>query len=543
MNEPYKNSKQQIYLPTVLAMGVSVGIIIGIFISRYNSPVKEIERASKKYGRILNIIEENYVDSVNTNALVETSIKKMLEELDPHTAYIPPRDRKFTQSQLEGAFEGIGIEYNIIKDTLYVITPVSGGPSEKSGIVSGDKIIRVDGKNIAGVGLEKEAVYDLLRGKKGTKVIVQIKRQRIKELIEFEITRDKIPSHSVDASYMIDKITGYIKVNRFAANTYEEFHDGLQSLLGKGMEQLIIDLRDNSGGYMQTAIDMVDELVPQGNLIVYTDGKESKYKVTHKAENDGLFENGNLIVLINENSASASEIVSGALQDNDRALIVGRRSFGKGLVQAPISLDDGSELRLTISRYYTPSGRCIQKSYNGDINYKDEYLNRYKNGELFYADSIKVIDSLKYKTENGRTVYGGGGIIPDDFIAKDTTGYTSYLGKLYGASIIREYVLNYVSAHKEEIETMGFDKFKTNFKVSESMINEIVSLAELSDIKTNRADLLLSKEKLKSNIHSLIVRSIWGNEAFYEVINENDPFITKSMSLFGKAEKIRKGTL
>lgn len=542
MTQPEKNSKQQIYLPTILAIGVSIGILIGVFIARYNSPVEEIQLATKKYGNILAIIENDYVDTIDVDLLFESSITSMLEKLDPHTSYIPARDQQLTQSQLEGDFEGIGVEFNIINDTLYVISPISGGPSEKAGVKSGDKIIKVGDKTIAGIEIETRDVFDLLRGPQGSKVKLSIKRNGYKQLLTITIERAKIPTYSVDASYMVNKTTGYIKVSRFAINTFEEYYKAIQKLKKEGMQQLILDLRDNGGGYMRTAISMIDELLPKGDLIVYTDGKVARYRETHKAVKDGVFEKGNLIVLINENSASASEIMAGALQDNDRALIVGRRSFGKGLVQAPIMLDDGSELRLTISRYYTPSGRCIQKEYEDKESYQDDYLKRYQSGELFFADSISIVDTLKYKTKYGRTVYGGGGITPDDFVAKDTLGYTDYLGRLYGASAIRSYVMNYVSKYKESLDKKGFVWYKKSFVVTDKMIQDLVKAAAESGVSINKAQLKVSSEKIKEDVKSLIARSVWGNEQFFEVLNETDPMLQKAMLLFDKAEKIRTQT-
>lgn len=540
---PYKNSKQQIYLPTVLAIGVALGVLIGIFITRYNSPVEEIQKAAKKYGDILSIVEHDYVDTVDVERLLETSIASMLEELDPHTSYIPARDQKITQSQLEGDFEGIGVEFNIIKDTLYVITPISGGPSEKAGIKSGDKIIKVEGETIAGINLETRDVFDRLRGPRGSVILLSIKRSGHKELLDFKIKRAKIPTFSVDASYMINDSIGYIKVSRFAEKTYDEFFSGLKELKKEGMSRLIFDLRDNGGGYLHTAVNMADELLPTGRTIVYTDGKVTRYKEIHKAEKAGVFESGALIVLINANSASASEIVAGALQDNDRALIVGRRSFGKGLVQAPIILDDGSELRLTISRYYTPSGRCIQKEYDDLESYKEDYINRYTSGELFFADSINVVDSLRFQTVGGRAVYGGGGITPDDFVAKDTLGYTDYLGRLYSKNIIREYVLNYSNKHKDKFVKEGFEQFKKQFKVTNIMLKDLLVLAERSELKFNKQQYEVSNIKIKQDIKSLIVRSVWGNEKYYEMLNEFDPMVKSALELFEKAEKIKNGQI
>lgn len=535
---PYKNSKQQIYLPTVLALGVALGVLIGVFIARYNSPVEEIQRATKKYGDILSIVENDYVDTVDVELLLESSLVSMLEKLDPHTSYIPSKDQQLSQSHLEGDFEGIGIEFNIIKDTLYVISPITGGPSEQAGIKSGDKIIKVDDEVISGIDIETRDVFSLLRGPKGSEVSLSIMRKGYSKLLVFKIIRDKIPTYSVDASYLLNDSTGYIKVSRFATKTYDEYYEALTKLSSQGMKQLILDLRDNGGGYMHTAINMIDELLPKGSLIVYTDGKVARYKEVHKAEKNGVFESGSLIVLVNENSASASEIVAGALQDNDRALIVGRRSFGKGLVQAPILLDDGSELRLTISRYYTPSGRCIQKKYEDKESYRADYLNRYKSGELFFEDSVFVVDSLKYKTVGGRIVYGGGGITPDDFVGKDTLGYTDYLGSLYSKNVIREYVLNYSNSKKEYFENKGFKWYKTKFSVSAKMLKDLVTLATGSGVVFNSREYEISKSKVKQNIKELVARSVWGNEEYYEMINESDKMVQASMSLFVKAQKI-----
>ena len=535
---PYKNSNQHIYLPTVLALGVAIGILIGVFIARYNSPIEEIQRATKKYGDILLIVENDYVDTVDVELLLESSLVSMLEKLDPHTSYIPAKDQQLSQSQLEGDFEGIGIEFNIIKDTLYVISPISGGPSEQAGIKSGDKIIKVDGEVISGVDIETRDVFTLLRGPKGSEVTLSVMRKGYSKLLVFKIIRDKIPTYSVDASYLLNDTTGYIKVSRFATKTYDEYYSALTKLSSQGMTQLILDLRDNGGGYMHTAINMIDELLPVGSLIVYTDGKVTRYKEVHKAVKKGIFETGNLIVLVNENSASASEIVAGALQDNDRALIVGRRSFGKGLVQAPILLDDGSELRLTISRYYTPSGRCIQKKYEDKESYKEDYMNRYKSGELFFEDSVFVVDSLKYKTVGGRIVYGGGGITPDDFVGKDTVGYTDYLGYLYSKNVIREFVLNYSNKKRDELEKKGFKWFKTSFVVSRTMLKDLIKLASESGVAYNEQQFKVSEVKIKQNIKELIARSLWGNEKYYEMINESDIMIQASMSLFVKAQKI-----
>ncbi|MFT7282914.1 MAG: carboxyl-terminal processing protease, partial [Cyclobacteriaceae bacterium] len=397
-------------LPLYISVAIAIGIFIGAQMAGGEGSKPDLMKSLYKLRQVITFIENDYVDEVNTEELVEEVISDLLEKLDPHTAYIPAKDLTLMQSQLQGNFEGIGIEFNIFKDTVHVVSPLSGGPSERLGIQSGDKIVSVDGENIAGIGFSNRDIINRLRGEKGSKVNIEIKRKKEEELIPFAIVRDVIPQFSIDASYMVDDEIGYIKVSRFSSTTYMEFKEALNSLNGKGMQKLILDLTGNPGGYLDRAVDMTDEFLAGNQMIVYTQGKESRYNDNHISKKLGDFEEGPLIVLVDEGSASASEIVAGALQDHDRALIVGRRSFGKGLVQMPISLNDGSELRLTISRYYTPSGRSIQKPYNGDMEaYQKEYYERFENGEVFNEDNVTLNDSVVYKTDKGRLVYGGGG--------------------------------------------------------------------------------------------------------------------------------------
>jgi carboxyl-terminal processing protease len=536
------NPRKYYKFPIFLALAVICGIFIGAVMNSDGSK-NNITQSFKRYYEILNYVENDYVDTVNIDELVDFSIVKMLEKLDPHTAYIPKKDIDIARSQLEGDFEGIGIEFNIIKDTIYVVAPISGGPSEAVGLMAGDKIVKVDDKSVAGTGITNGDVFSKLRGPKGTKVKVSIVRKNAKKPLDFVITRDKIPTYSVDVSYMVDQVTGYIKVSRFSANTYTEFKQALTGLKAKGMKQLIIDLKDNPGGYMDRATRIVDELLDDRKLIVYTDGKDPRYDSRIEAYMNGDFEKGPVIVLINEGSASASEIVSGALQDNDRALIVGRRSFGKGLVQMPIPLSDGSELRLTISRYYTPSGRSIQKPYdkNNSDDYSSDLLKRYQHGEFFHADSIKFNDSLKYKTTKGRYVYGGGGIMPDIFVPRDTTAFTTYLVELFNKNIIREYTLDYFSNNKEELQKMTFEEFKKNFTVTDKMLKEVVDLATRSGVKFKEADYNKSKSMLRNNIKAYIGRSVWGNSGFYPIINETDEIYLSALKQWEKAKEIEAG--
>jgi len=536
------NPRKYYKFPFFLALAVICGIFVGAVMNS-DGGKNNVTQSFKRYYEILNYVENDYVDTVNMNELVDFSIVKMLEKLDPHTAYIPKKDIDIARSQLEGDFEGIGIEFNIIKDTIYVVAPISGGPSEAVGLMAGDKIIKVDDKAVAGTGITNGDVFSKLRGPKGTKVKVTILRKNSAKLLDFVITRDKIPTYSVDVAYMVDPITGYIKVSRFSANTYTEFKQALTNLKAKGMKQLIIDLKDNPGGYMDRATRIVDELLDDRKLIVYTDGKDPRYDSRIEAYMNGDFEKGPVIVLINEGSASASEIVSGALQDNDRALIVGRRSFGKGLVQMPIPLSDGSELRLTISRYYTPSGRSIQKPYdrNNADDYSADLLKRYQHGEFFHADSIKFNDSLKYKTLKGRYVYGGGGIMPDIFVPRDTTAFTTYLVELFNKNIIREYTLDYFSNNKEELQKMTFDEFKKSFTVTDKMLKDVVDLATRSGVKYKESEFNKSKSMLRNNIKAYIGRSVWGNNGFYPIINETDEIFLSALKQWDKAKEIETG--
>lgn len=535
-----KNSDFQIRLPIFLTLAVAAGILIGATMAGGDTSSNNLISSYLKFKDILTYIQRDYVDEVDTDELVETAITKMLEELDPHSVYIPAEEMKRVKEQLSGEFEGIGIEFNILKDTIYVVSPLSGGPSEEVGLQSGDKIVTVDGEDVAGIGIDNQDVFELLRGPKGSKVEVGIKRRGQSKLLDFTITRDKIPQESVDANYMVNEEVGYIRVSRFAATTYDEFREALQDLKGKGMQKLILDLQGNPGGYMDRAINMADEMLSDNKMIVYTEGKQPRYNTEAHAYKDGLFEENPIIVLIDEGSASASEIVAGALQDNDRALIVGRRSFGKGLVQLPIPLDDGSELRLTISRYYTPSGRSIQKPYEeGADDYNLDILNRYRHGEFFSSDSIHFNDSLKYKTSKGRTVYGGGGIMPDYFVPLDTTQKVGeYFADLLNTNVFREYTLTYYEKHKRELAKMSFEEYYRDFEVSESMLNNLGKMAKEAGIEFTREDVAQSREVLKNRIKAWVARSAYGKNGYFPIINEDNEVFQRAMQLFDKAEEL-----
>lgn len=547
---PVDNSKFYVRLPLLLAITLAGGVFIGatMFGGRTSSSVT---KGVTKFREILNYVDKDYVDTVNTDDLVDYSIEKMLEKLDPHTTYIPSKDLEMARTQLESDFDGIGIEFNIFKDTVYVIAPFNGGPAETAGLRAGDKIVSVNGQPMVGTDLENSSVFTKLRGPRGTKVRVGVIRKGSRQSLEFTITRNRIPQYSIDAAYMVDNTTGYIKVNRFAANTYDEFKKSLSQLKRQGMQQLVLDLRGNPGGYMDRATNMADEFLSGDKLIVYTDGKEARYDQKIKAFQPGIFEKGAIVVLIDEGSASASEIVAGALQDNDRALIVGRRSFGKGLVQAPIPLDDGSELRLTISRYYTPSGRSIQKPYthDGKEDYGKDVMKRYEHGEFFNADSIKFDPKLKYYTSKRRVVYGGGGIMPDYFVPLDTAHRTKYLDELIADNVIREYAFNYWAEHRKELEKISFNDFRTKFTVSEGMMQELVALGSRAGIKTNAQEMGRSREYIRNQVKALLAKSIFQsskqgyNNEFYQISYERDPVYQQALQLFAKASDLEAGRL
>ena len=538
-----KNTSSQIRLPILLALSIGAGIWIGATFAEPKGSQNDLRAALYKLQEIMTYINRDYVDSVDTNELVEFGINKMLEKLDPHSSYIPARDASLAQSQLEGEFDGIGVEFGIIRDTIYVVAPLTGGPSEALGIQSGDQIIVVDGKNMAGVGITNRDVFEKLRGPSGSKVVVDIKRKNTPKLINYEITRAKIPQYSINATYMVDQEIGYIKVTRFAATTYDEFRKSVTDLKAQGMKKLIVDLQGNPGGYMGAAIYMADELLGGRDLIVSQQGKVSQYSQKAYASKPGLFEEGSVIVLINEGSASASEILAGAVQDNDRGLIVGRRSFGKGLVQMPIDLSDGAELRLTIARYFTPSGRSIQKPYDeGYEAYERDQLVRFEQGEFFSADSIKFNDSLKYQTKKGRTVYGGGGIMPDYFVPLDTTMNSAYVNKLFSTDSSREYLLDYVSKNKSKFSKVSVADYYTDFKVSDAMLMDLVGFGKKNKVDFDSKDFAKSKEYLRILIKAHLGRQLYDDSAFYKVINDINEVYQQAIKLFGEADKIAFAT-
>lgn len=493
-----------------------------LFFVGYSAVSQVNSQASLKLQRTLDIINLFYVDSVKNDKLVEAAIIEMLKTLDPHSTYISKDEVREMNEPLEGNFEGVGIQFNIFNDTILVVNPIPGGPSEKLGIRAGDRIIKIDGEVVAGIGVKNNEVFKKLRGKKGTQVSVSILRRGEKELLEYTITRDKIPIYSLDASYMIDKEIGYIKLNRFSATTIEEFKKAITDLKSKGMKDLILDLAGNGGGYLNAAVDLADEFIDSKKMIVYTKGLNSP-RTDYKATDKGEWHAGRLVIIVDEGSASASEIVSGAVQDWDRGIIVGRKTFGKGLVQRPFNLNDGSMIRLTVARYYTPSGRLIQKPYEkGFVEYTKDIINRYNKGELIHADSIHFPDSLKYRTFiSKRTVFGGGGIMPDIFVPLDTNAYTKFYRSLIQKNIIYRFVIDYLDKERDKLkkEYPTFSSFKANFEVNSVMIDSLYSKAKKEKIEYTEEEKMKSELHIKFMIKSLLARDLWDTSQYFEIIN------------------------
>ena len=494
--------------------------------TKENNPVRKLQLAQFA-------ITNLYVDQVDDNKLVESAIKGMLEELDPHSTYSTPEEVKRMNEPLQGNFDGIGIQFNMAEDTLFVIQPVSGGPSEKVGILAGDRIVMVNDTVIAGVKMSTEDVMRRLKGPKGTQVNVKVLRRGVPELLSFTIRRDKIPVYSLDASYMIAPKIGYIKINRFAATTHEEFMDALATLKGQGMQDLILDLQGNGGGYLNAAIDIANEFLGEKELIVYTEGRRSARRDFY-ANGNGKHQFGKLVVLVDEYSASASEIVSGAVQDWDRGMVVGRRTFGKGLVQRPIDLPDGSMIRLTISRYYTPAGRCIQKPYENTENYAADLIERYNRGEMMSADSIHFPDSLKCTTlKKGRIVYGGGGIMPDYFVPVDTTLYTDYHRQISYKGVLLKVHYQLIDSYRKEWNKQFKDyaSFAQNFELTEPMIQRLTDEATKAGISYHEEQYRKSEPLLKLQLKALIARDLWDMNEYYHTINAVDESVKKALEL------------
>ena len=474
-----------------------------------------------------------YVDETDENKLVESAIIGMLEGLDPHSTYSNAEEVKKMNEPLQGNFDGIGIQFNMAEDTLFVIQPVSGGPSEKVGIRAGDRIVMVNDTTIAGVKMSTEDITRRLKGPKGTKVDVKVVRRGVEELLSFTIERDKIPMYSLDASYMMIPKVGYIKINRFGATTHEEFMEALARLKGQGMHDLILDLQGNGGGYLNAAIDIANEFLGGGELIVYTEGRRNPRREFF-AKGDGKHQYGKLIVLVDEFSASASEIVAGAVQDWDRGMVVGRRTFGKGLVQRPIDLPDGSMIRLTVARYYTPAGRCIQKPYESIEKYNTDLIERYNRGEMMSADSIHFPDSLKCSTlKKGRTVYGGGGIMPDYFVPVDTTLFTKYHSRLSNKGVLLKVHFQLIDTHRDEWSKKypDYATFNRKFELSDKMMKQLIAEGEKDGVKFDEEQYKKSESLIKLQLKALIARDLWDMNEYYHTINVVNESVNKALEL------------
>ncbi|MFV0377460.1 MAG: S41 family peptidase [Mangrovibacterium sp.] len=511
----------------------------GFLLSTMSVQAQDVQANMVKFGRLLRLVETYYVDTTNVDKLTENAIVDLLGKLDPHSVYISKEEVEKMNEPLVGSFEGIGISFNLLRDTLLVVSTIPGGPSEKVGLVPGDRILYIDGQNVAGVGLKNSEVMEKLRGDKGTRVDLKIQRKKNAELLDFTIIRDKIPIYSLDASYMLTPETGYIKINRFSATTSDEFLTAIKDLKKQGnMKNLVLDLRGNGGGFLKAAIDMADHFLSSDKLIVYTEGKgESRKNYTATAL--GEFEQGRLLVLTDEGSASASEIVSGAVQDWDRGIVIGRRSFGKGLVQQPFPLTDGSMVRLTTAHYFTPSGRCIQKPYDDGVDaYRQDYLNRYEHGELFSADSIHLDKSQQFTTlKNKRTVYAGGGIMPDVFVPIDTSANYVFYNQLVRKNILNSNLLSYMDNNRDKLHKNypDFVAFNKNFETPDELVQAMVAEADREKIEKTPKSEAFALPLMKRQSKAMIARDLFGPGFYYQVVNQDDDVIKKSMEVLKSA--------
>lgn len=525
---------------TYFAMNRIVITIVFVVTSLWFAPSHSVAQPNSnlsvyKMARFLQLVSSDYVDTINVDKLVDDAIVELLNKLDPHSVYITKDDVRAMNEPLEGNFEGIGVEFNIMNDTLMVVNPVPGGPSERVGIIAGDRIVVVDGKPIAGIGIKNSDVFKLLRGPKGTNVMVLVLRKGNPKPLEFNVTRDRIPIYSLDASYMVAPKIGYIKLNRFAMTTEKEFLDALEVLRKSKMEDLVLDLRGNGGGFLNAAVALADHFLSAGKLIVYTEGRNNP-RTDFYSTNIGQFKKGRLVILVDEGSASASEIVAGAVQDWDRGLVIGRRSFGKGLVQNQMPLPDGSMLRLTVARYHTPTGRVIQKPYaNGSFDdYYKDFTNRLQKGELFSSDKISLPDSLKYLTLiKKKTVFGGGGIMPDLFVPIDTSFYTPFYGKLVRRGVLNQFILNYVDANRRQVKRnfSDFDRFNANFLVDNKMFGEFLAFADKQGVPNEEDGLKTSEEEIKLQLKALLAQNLFSTSHYFQVINQKNQTLLQAIQV------------
>lgn len=525
-----------VWVPLLVAIAIVGGIVIGKFFSA-ETPFGRTPRYDK-IESLLQCIEQQYVDTVNRNDLIENVMPKILGELDPHSAYIPAKDLESVNEELEGSFSGIGIQFNILNDTINVVSVISGGPSEKVGILAGDRIISVNDTSFVGEGISNERVMKNLRGPKGTTVKLEILRKTAKNPLTYEVTRGDIPVNSVDAAFMLDDKSGYIKVSKFGRTTYDEFITALSKLNNQGAESFIIDLRGNSGGLMDIPINMANEFLPANRLIVYAEGKAFE-REDAISNGTGAFQKEPLVVLTDEWTASSSEIFAGAIQDNDRGLIVGRRTFGKGLVQQQIPFRDGSAIRLTVARYYTPSGRCIQKEYQlGKAeDYSMDIVNRYMHGEFFNVDSIKQNKELVFHTFNGREVYGGGGIMPDIFVPRDTTGYTSYFNNVANEGLLYQYAFDYTDKYREKLsEAKSVEELEAMLEPN-MLLNKFVQYAAQKGIRPRPVYINISRKLIVHTLQAYIARNILSEEAFYKLLLRDDETLRKAQEALAKGDE------
>jgi carboxyl-terminal processing protease len=529
---------KQTFSPLWLALATIIGILIGVFYTNHfgGNRLSIINSGTNKLNNLLHIVDDQYVDTVDVNALVEKAMPTILSELDPHSVYISAKDKQTAEDDLRGSFSGVGIEFTIRKDTLRVQNVIKNGPSERAGVLAGDKIVEVDDSSFVGKTLTNEEAMHRLKGPKDTKVKLGIVRRGEKKLRHITVTRGEIPMHSVNATYMLDDETGYIRMKNFGDNTYPELLIALAELAQQDFQNLVIDLRGNTGGYLGSAVQIANEFLPKNKLIVYTEGRRSQ-RQEFRSDGRGSYQDIPLVILIDEGSASASEILAGAIQDNDRGTIIGRRSFGKGLVQQPIEFNDGSMMRLTIARYYTPSGRCIQKPYTSgqDKDYEEDIMIRYQHGEFFSQDSIKHTGP-EYKTGNGRIVYGGGGITPDIFVGEDTTNYTSYYKEATMSGLILQFAYEYTDDHRTELAKYEDVKSLEQLMKKQNMVEKFVNYADKQGLKRRNLMIQKSHHLLERYIHSRIIYNILDEQQWIEFLNADDPAIIETLRLFKAGE-------
>lgn len=521
----------------LLPLGIAAGVVGGIFIGKYEA-VRRLSPGQEKLQTILGLIRDQYVDDINVDSLMEQTIPEMLASLDPHSAYIPKSELTASNEELDGAFGGVGVSFQILSDTVRVIEVIPGGPAELVGMQPGDQILEANGKKMAGVKITNQDVYTNLRGKEGTKVSLTVKRKNIAKHLHFDVVRDKIPEYSVDSKYMIADNTGYIRISKFARTTYNEFFNALVELRNKGAQKFIFDLRNNSGGFMDQAIYMANEFLPAGRMIVYTKGRRPENETMAVSDGNGQFQDAEITVLTNEFSASASEIFSGAIQDNDRGLVIGRRTFGKGLVQNPIMLPDSSSIRLTVARYYTPAGRSIQKEYKRgrDGKYELDILDRYSHGEFYSQDSIKLDKSKIFHTPNGRTVYGGGGIMPDVFVPEDTTGITSYYLEALNRGLIQKFAGEFAEKYRPMIKKKTIDDLMRVMPRENMLLQSFVSYAAANGLPARWFYINKSKDLLLNQLKAVIARDLIGFNAFIEILNRKDTAVLRALEALERNE-------